>query len=334
MAGRYELPKCSSLTQNRLKHVEHLLDRSVFPITRKLIDRRDQRASLVQFTIFQKIDQATKDELVSQVASSSFGSRAIGSLVGLAIGDWVGVPLEFLEVVDNPDGSHPRWDSASFCYRNLPPVKEAERGEMHPGQWSDDTSMALCLADSLIVNKRHEGSDVRIRYWNWQAEGLNNCFRNDTKRKRRVSFGLGYNIASSLLCLEPGQIPSDCFRSNTEDSGNGSLMRLAPIPIFFNVIEGQNELLENAALSSLATHPGALASESCQFWAYLVSQAIYGSSSPSSDIKDFLDKNIQNYIKLLESRKSDIFGKDYDPKTYNAMMELLTSSPLSRYVPT
>jgi ADP-ribosyl-[dinitrogen reductase] hydrolase len=38
---------------------------------------------------------------------------------------------------------------------------------MKLGQWTDDTSMGLCLADSLIIKKKFDGSDQRIRYWNW-----------------------------------------------------------------------------------------------------------------------------------------------------------------------
>lgn len=44
-------------------------------------------------------------------------------------------------------------------------AEEIERGILKPGQWTDDTSMALCLADSLALRGKLDGSDVRLRPW-------------------------------------------------------------------------------------------------------------------------------------------------------------------------
>jgi ADP-ribosyl-[dinitrogen reductase] hydrolase len=263
------------------------------------------------------------------VWSVKVGNNTLLTLAGLAVGDWVGVPLEFLPVVGKPSSDSPQWVPETFTYTNLPKIKEAERGEMKMGQWSDDTSMALCLADSIILNSGYSGSDVRKRFWNWQAEGLNNCFRNDTTRDRRVSFGLGYNIANSLLSMEPGVEPMACFESDSEDSGNGSLMRLAPVPIFFSCsTEAElKDLLLTAALSSMATHPGALASESCQFLAFLIMKAIQG--PPQESAKQFMDSVTAEYLSLIQVRKSDIFGKPYSEQVLKSMTELITSSPSS-----
>lgn len=186
--------------------------------------------------------------------------------------------------------------------------------------------MALCLADSLIVNRGYSGSDVRRRYWSWQAEGLNNCFRKDTERSRRESFGLGYNIALSLLCLLPDTEPTPTFQSHSEDSGNGSLMRLAPIPIFYCHAD-ISEVFRNSALSSLATHPGSLASESCQFLAYLVARAIHDADK-YNDIKQFLDDATEAYI--VNARGKDVFGKERNENALARILELLSSSPSSR----
>merc|ERR1711972_442115 len=185
---------------------------------------------------------------------SGCANRAMGALVGLAVGDWVGAPLEFLDAVNEPSGS--RWDHDGFFPLN-PNTGEKERGILKHGQFSDDTSMALCLADSLIQCGRLDGSDLRIRFWNWHAEGLNNAFRFDRERPKRTSFGLGYNISKSLLCLEPDNAVAAAYASpGCNDSGNGGLMRLAPVPIFYAAHERLDAALEAARQSSLATHPG------------------------------------------------------------------------------
>eukprot|EP01043_Picozoa_sp_COSAG02_P058370 COSAG02_NODE_7254_length_3095_cov_5.552403_2_plen_81_part_00 len=48
------------------------------------------------------------------------------------------------------------------------------------GQWTDDCSMGLTIADSLIVKRAYDGSDIRMRFWNWWNCGYCNAFRKDT----------------------------------------------------------------------------------------------------------------------------------------------------------
>merc|ERR1712232_629943 len=127
--------------------------------------------------------------------------------VGLAVGDWVGAPLEFLEAVDEvcPTAC---WNHDEFCYHYIETEEHIQKnrdkkGPLRRGQWTDDTSMALCLADSLLLCWGMVGSDVRLRFWHWHAEGLNNTFRFHKDRPHRTSFGLGYNIAKGLLSMDP-----------------------------------------------------------------------------------------------------------------------------------
>jgi ADP-ribosyl-[dinitrogen reductase] hydrolase len=43
--------------------------------------------------------------------------------------------------------------------------------KLKPGQWTDDATMGLCLADSLLVRRGYDGSDIRARFWNWWFRG-------------------------------------------------------------------------------------------------------------------------------------------------------------------
>ena len=154
-------------------------------------------------------------------------SRAIASLLGNVIGDSLGAPLEFSPVrygsTELKDfGQQEVWSKPGYNSFGL-----------KPGQWTDDASMALCLADTLLVHQRLEPQDLRLRFLNWWAFGYNNAFGYDTASARHGgSVGLGGNISQSM---------SEFYRHRTPyteagdryTSGNGSLMRNGPVPVFF-----------------------------------------------------------------------------------------------------
>ena len=73
-------------------------------------------------------------------ATSRVGDRALGAFVGLAVGDWVGAPLEFLDVVQTPKATS-YWDMGAFAYVG-PLPENKERDALQLGQFTDDTSMA------------------------------------------------------------------------------------------------------------------------------------------------------------------------------------------------
>merc|ERR1719331_405389 len=102
--------------------------------------------------------------------------------------------------------------------------------ELKPGQWTDDTSMALCLADSLLACRDLHSRDLRLRFLNWWHFGYNNAFKNDDKWRsctRCGSVGLGGNIGASFREFQ--EDPADFTSSGDRQTNwNGSIMRLAP----------------------------------------------------------------------------------------------------------
>lgn len=103
-------------------------------------------------------------------------------MVGMPIADAVGAPLEFTPV--NMAGALHRFDRATMTYEG-----PSNRFRLLPGQWTDDASMGFCIADSLIVRREYDGSDMRVRFHNWWTGGYNNAFRNDKARGERSSVG-------------------------------------------------------------------------------------------------------------------------------------------------
>jgi ADP-ribosyl-[dinitrogen reductase] hydrolase len=176
--------------------------------------------------------------------------RAVGCLLGLAIGDALGTTLEFSAR-----------DSAVE-------VKDFVGGgpfHLQPGEWTDDTSMALCLADSLIACGGFDAHDLLDRFLAWYRSGLNSVTGS--------CFDIGLTTGRSLQEFER----SGRLEAGPEDirqSGNGSLMRLAPVAILF-ARDGASAA-ELAELQSRTTHPSPLAHDACRFYALLLTEALAG----------------------------------------------------------
>lgn len=135
--------------------------------------------------------------------------RYLGCLVGLAVGDALGTTVE-------------------FCARgSFEPVKDMRGGgpfNLNPGEWTDDTSMALCLAHSLLCRKGFDAADQMNRYCNWADWG----YMSSTGE----CFDIGGTVLRALQRYEQSREP---FAGSTDPSsaGNGAIMRLAPVPMYF-----------------------------------------------------------------------------------------------------
>ena len=135
--------------------------------------------------------------------------RFRGSLLGLAAGDALGTTVEF-----RPRGSF------------VPLVDMVGGGpfQLAPGQWTDDTSMALCLAASLVETGRFDPLDQMERYCRWREDGY------------QSSIGRCFDIGiATRESLERYRQTGECFAGSTDprSAGNGCIMRLAPVPMFF-----------------------------------------------------------------------------------------------------
>lgn len=173
--------------------------------------------------------------------------KIIGSLVGLACGDAVGTTLEFktrgtFEPLKNMVGGGPF--------------------NLEKGQWTDDTSMALCLAHSLHDKQGFDPANQMNRYCNWYQYGY--------MSSNGECFDIGMTVSSALRQYLDTKDP---FSGATDkySSGNGSIMRLAPIPIFY--YSDINACIHYAGESSRTTHGSPLCVESCQLFSFLIHKA-------------------------------------------------------------
>uniref|UniRef100_A0A7S0AEC3 ADP-ribosylglycohydrolase n=1 Tax=Pyrodinium bahamense TaxID=73915 RepID=A0A7S0AEC3_9DINO len=239
------------------------------------------------YSPYAKIPMKLKTEVVAAACALPQASRALGAVVGMTVGDALGAPFEFLDAVDEVGASRSRFDLHKF--KGFYP---RNRFRVKRGQWTDDGSMGLCLADTLLARGCYDGSDARVRFHNWWFRGYNNAFGNDD---RVGSVGLGGNVAESLRSMVPYEDPSPNYEALTEDAGNGSLMRLAPVPVFLS--RDAQAAARCSAQSSFSTHPGRVAAAAAAFFGFTIARAITRDKD-SVVASDFLDSVVKEFTML------------------------------------
>ncbi|MGK3115390.1 ADP-ribosylarginine hydrolase Tri1 [Candidatus Pantoea formicae] len=161
--------------------------------------------------------------------------RAIGALAGLAIADAVGTTLEF----------------SARDERTIHDMVGGGPFNLKPGEWTDDTTMALCLAETYLSKKSLDLTDFRNRMVNWYHFGVNSV--------NGRCFDIGN--ATRYALDEYLKFGSEWFGNTGVDSaGNAAIIRLSPCAIF-NRYSLLNTLFD-AEQQSKATH-GAVESLDC-----------------------------------------------------------------------
>lgn len=183
---------------------------------------------------------------------TDFLSRARGALVGLAVGDAVGTTNEF---------------KVAGTFKPITDMVGGGPFLLKPGQWTDDTSMALCIADSLLAKGRYDSLDVMERYQRWFSKG----YRSSTDR----CFDIGGQVRAALFDFEHEQrVPVTAERSNR--AGNGAIMRLAPVVIAGFEHREIREIVVTAGLSARETHYSVEAEAATEVFAALLVGALLG----------------------------------------------------------
>jgi ADP-ribosyl-[dinitrogen reductase] hydrolase len=182
--------------------------------------------------------------------ATSCEDRALGAMLGLAIGDALGTAFEF-EVRD----TNPRLEDMT----GGGPFK------LEPGQWTDDTAMALALMDSLLAHPQLDETDLMTRFVSWHETGEYSC----TGR----CFDIGVTTRTALARFKETGDPF-AGSTNPRSAGNGSLMRLAPVAI--RHWNDAATLRDVAARQSHTTHGAPEAVDACIAYAEMLADAIAG----------------------------------------------------------
>lgn len=168
----------------------------------------------------------------------------------MAAADAVGTALEF-----KPPGS-------------FEPIDDMVGGgpfRLKPGEWTDDTSMGLCLAASLVACGGFDLKDQMERYLRWYRDG----YMSSNGR----CFDIGNTVSAALHRFQNDGNPA-AGSTSPYSAGNGSIMRLAPVPMFFG--NDPEQAVSFSAQSSVSTHGAQTAVDACRYFGGLIFAALNG----------------------------------------------------------
>lgn len=199
--------------------------------------------------IFQSTARPNNESPQKQCTGDTL-NRFRGTLIGLACGDAIGAQVE---------------GKRRGTFEPLREMTGGGKYRLAPGQWTDDTSMALCLATSLIETVGFDPRDQMDRYSKWLREGYLSSTGD--------CFDIGSTISRALREYRNTGIP---FSGPTEptSAGNGSLMRLAPVPMFF--YRSFPDAIEMSGESSRTTHGATECIEACKLFGAMILLALSG----------------------------------------------------------
>ena len=226
--------------------------------------------------------------------------KVYDGIIGLAIGDAIGVPVEFIsrqEIAENPV------------------VSMREFGTHHQpmGTWSDDTSLTLALIDSMIETKSIDYADIMDRFSNW-------LMYSDYTATGEV-FDVGNSTSRAIMNYGRRVNPLECGGVSEYDNGNGSLMRILPIAYFLqkqftSLMDYQMEIIHN--ISSL-THRHPVSLIGCGIYINIAIRLMQGERSLYESVEEGI-KNAFEYYK--RNSWADI-------RAYERLKELSSFSKLS-----
>ena len=196
-----------------------------------------------------------------------FEDAVKNGILGLVVGDALGVPVEFR--------------SREELERD--PVNGMRAYGTHhqpAGTWSDDSSMALCLMESLT--KDVDYADMMDQFLRWANEGYMTA--------HGKVFDIGVATRQALIRFAHGTPPLECGGNGKYDNGNGSLMRILPMALYLHRTMGPDfprmteayQIIHNA---SALTHAHPISLIACGLYCAAVNELLCGKPSVWDGIK-------------------------------------------------
>lgn len=173
-----------------------------------------------------------------------------GTLIGLACGDALGAPIEFMRL---------------GTFNKVTEMMAGGPFNLPAGYWTDDTSLALCLAQSIIARKGFDPVDQLRNYLRWYESGY--------MSSNGKCFDIGNTTREALERFRAETLP---YPGPTESNraGNGSLMRLCPVPMAF--LQQPEVAIRLSGESSRTTHDSVECIDACKYLGALLVGALSG----------------------------------------------------------
>ncbi len=226
-------------------------------------------------------------------------TRSVGAFVGLAIGDALGAPIQFK-----------RRDT----YEHVTGYTAGGTYQLDPGYWTDDTSMALCLAETLIEKGEYDPIDFGNRLVRWVDEGYNSSLPK--------CFDIGQTTLRAIGAYRRFG-PEACGVTGEWAGGNGSIMRLAPVPIFY---QEDVELSGQVAVTQgILTHNHEVPNDGCLLLSKIIIEGIR-TGNKDTTLSSVETLHVADKISHVKSReyeekdRDDIKSDGYVVSTLEAAM--------------
>jgi ADP-ribosyl-[dinitrogen reductase] hydrolase len=208
-----------------------------------------------------------------------------GGLMGLLVGDALGVPYEFYSPQNIPP-----YEGIEF---SPPPGFQSAHYGTPPGTWSDDGAQALCLLDSLIECEKLDSNNLAQRFLNWY---LNGYLAVDSR-----IFDVGIHTSRVLKAIHQGMPVLEAGALGHEARGNGSLMRSLPLALWHQGPD--EELVADAHLQSRVTHADMYCQVCCALYCLWARRFLQEASNPwtsaVSSLRQIYTKN-EHQLEILE----------------------------------
>lgn len=185
-------------------------------------------------------------------------NNILGGILGTAIGDALGVPVEFMS-------------RAAIQQNPVTEMREYGTHNQPRGTWSDDSSMMLCLLEGLVDEKDWSGIAALFRDW---------MFKGHWTPHGKV-FDIGNTTREALFQSAHAEDPTQCGGTSDRSNGNGSLMRTWPIALAY-IKKPYGEMANAACNASAITHAHSRSMVACVIYCDLIQELIKGTPLTTS----------------------------------------------------
>ena len=208
-------------------------------------------------------------------------NKVLSGIMGLCVGDALGVPVEF-------------YSRESLQHNPVTGMRGYGTHNQPAGTWSDDTSMTLCLADSLINGLNYP--DIMSKFLSWADEAKYTSYDE--------VFDMGISTSKAITKFAGGRKPLECGGKSEHDNGNGSLMRILPIVFYLQATYGRDITRNDEAMTiihnvSSLTHAHKRSLIACGIYISVASM-LMGNYDLFTAVKIGVNKAIEHYNKHNE----------------------------------
>ncbi len=232
--------------------------------------------------------------------SHDMANQIHAALLGHAVGDALGVPVEFCS--RDYLKRHPVFDMTGYGTHSQP-----------PGTWSDDTSLVLCTAESLCNG--YDLDDMGQQFVRW-------LFKGHWTPHGQV-FDVGQTTREAIFRLDKGSDPREAGLKTDLSNGNGSLMRIAPVGIYFAYADAETRRSATIDCSRL-THGHIRSQLACAFYTELLSRLIDRQAYDSALVKT--QAMCQQWIDEQHPKEREAFSRLLDPALPSLKARLVSGS--------